>query len=252
MIGTAWRWSASKPSIKVMPVSAITASDLARIDRLNFRIGSLRRRARRGGKHGQAMIEFTLVLPFFFFVLFGVFEFGLLMFSLGTSRWSAVEGARVVSEQGTLTQTCSSVPGCAGLANGPGAPNACNADCQAISYINVGPLGSTSIATIDEIDITRLKVTTSGSPPTSSLTPATSLADGTSCSGTCVNKYKLDFSAIGTPRYDPSKRDVQLGQTDYAQVLVKFHYQWKSGIFNQFPVPNLSAGVDIRLEPQGF
>jgi hypothetical protein len=207
---------------------------------------------RRGGKRGQAMIEFTLALPFLFFVLFGVFEFGLMMFSLGTSRWSAVEGARVVSEQGTLTQTCSQVPGCVGLAGGPGAANACNADCQAVSFINTGPLGSTSIATIDEIDVTRLKVTTSGSPATSTLTPATKLADGTDCSGTCVNRYKLDFSPLGTPHYSPSKRDVQLGQTDYVQVLIKFHYQWKTGIFNQFPTPTLQAGVDIRLEPQGF
>jgi hypothetical protein len=202
------------------------------------------------------MIEFTLALPFLFFVLFGVLEFGLLMFSLGTTRWSAVEGARVVSEQGTLTQTCGQVPGCVGLANGPGASNPCNADCQAVSFISVGPLGSTSIATIDEIDVTRLKVTTSGSPATSTLSHAKQLADGTWCSlshaGDCVNKYKLDFSAIGTPSYDPTKRNVQLGQTDYVEVLIKFHYQWKTGLFNQFPIPNLQAGVDIRLEPQGF
>jgi hypothetical protein len=117
-------------------------------------------------------------------------------------------------------------------------------------------LGSTSIATIDEIDVTRLKVTTSGSPATSTLSHAKQLADGTWCSlshaGDCVNKYKLDFSAIGTPSYDPTKRNVQLGQTDYVEVLIKFHYQWKTGLFNQFPIPNLQAGVDIRLEPQGF
>ena len=200
------------------------------------------------------MIEFTLALPFLFFVIFGVFEFGLLMFSLGTSRWSAVEGGRVVSEQGNLTQICIQVPGCAGLANGPKPVDtaACNADCQAVSFVNNGPLGSTSIATIDEIDITRQQVTTSGSPLTSSFSDATTLADGSSCSGTCVNRYLLDFTTVGTPHYDPSKRDVQLGQTDYAKVLIKFHYQWKSGIFNQFPVPSLQAGVVVRLEPQGF
>jgi hypothetical protein len=247
MIGTAWRWSASKPSIKVMPVSGITASDLARMDRLNFRIGSLRRRARRGGKHGQAMIEFTLVLPFLLFVLFGVFEFGLMMFSLGASRFASADAARVVSEQGTLViNPCSSVPGCSSL-DRPTWPLSgdCDADCQALSAINLGPLGTTSIATIDEIDVARLTVNGSAVD--------TSLADGTSCSGPCVNKYTLDGRRIGSAKYSPTSRGVTLGTTDYAAITVKFRYKWKTGIFSSaFPVVGLSSTFNVKLEPQKF
>ena len=135
------------------------------MDRLNFRIGSLRRRARRGGKHGQAMIEFTLVLPFLLFVLFGVFEFGLMMFSLGASRFASADAARVVSEQGTLViNPCTSVPGCSSL-DRPTWPLSgdCDADCQARVAVAESSLMTSSFARILEIDvIQQTKNTSSG------------------------------------------------------------------------------------------
>lgn len=206
-------------------------------------LGSPTRRLRRNAQRGQAMVEFTLVLPFLFFVLFGVFEFGLMMFSLGSARWTVAEAARIVSEQGIQTQTCSGVPGCVGIAGGPGAANGCNADCQAISAMRQGPLGTTSIATVDEVDITKLKVQANGS-----------FINDTSCGGTtCQNTYKnISLVSAGAAKYDPLTRNVQLGNTDYVSVTIKFRYIWKTGIFAQFPVPNLQATYAVRLEPQRF
>ena len=184
------------------------------------------------------MIEFTLVLPFLFFLLFGVFEFSLMMFSMGSARYAAADGARVVSEQGTVVQACSAVAGCSRLKPALYAGKDCDADCQALSAVNLGPLGTTSIATVDEIEVARLNL--SGG----SLTPAL-------CPGPCSNAYMLDGTPTRTA-YPAASRAVTLGTADYVAVTIRFHYDWKTGIFKGFRVPALAATYDIRLEPQRF
>jgi hypothetical protein len=197
---------------------------------------------KRGGKRGQAMIEFTLALPLLLFVLFGVFEFGLMMYSLGSARFASADAARVISEQGTLViKPCSSVPGCSAL-DRTAWPLAgdCDADCQALSAINLGPLGTTSIATVDEIDITQLR--------------PDGTADTTCGGAPChLNRYTLEGRSIGSGSYPPTTRGVTLGSTDYAAVTITFRYQWKTGIFSSaFPVVSLSSSFNVKLEPQRF
>lgn len=196
------------------------------------------------------MVELTLVFPFLLFVLFGVFEFGLMMYSMGSSRWAAAEGARVVSEIGSQRQKCSLVAGCVSTYGISNTNNPCDADCQAISTINLGPLGVTSIAAIDEIDIQKLTVSSSGALSPDTATPCP-----------CENRYALNGAAISsTYPSDDCKtvpagsacRNVTLGQADYVSVRIKFHYPWKTGIFTRFPVPNMTATYDVRLEPQRF
>jgi hypothetical protein len=188
------------------------------------------------------MIEFTLALPFLMFVLFGVFEFGLMMYSLGSSRFASADAARVISEQGALViNPCSSVPACSSLdrTTWPLAGD-CDADCQALSAINRGPLGTTSIATIDEIDVVQLQ--------------PDGTADTGCAGGPCnVNRYALDGQRIGSASYPAATRGVTLGSTDYAAVTIKFRYRWKTGIFSSaFPVVSLSSTFNIKLEPQRF
>ena len=181
----------------------------------------------------------VLVVPVFIFLLFAVFEFGLLMFTLGESRWSAAEGARVVSEQGILAPNCTVVVGCNRLDAPTYAGKLCDADCQALSTINLGPLGTTSIATVDEIDITKLRLVGG------SLTPDTVAP----C--ICTNAYELNGKKISIS-YPTSGRNVTLAAADYAQVVIKFHYNWKTGLFAQFKPPTLTATYDVKLEPQRF
>jgi hypothetical protein len=191
------------------------------------------------------MVETVLVFPVFAFIMFGVFEFAMLMFTLGESRWSAAEGARVISEQGVLAPNCTAVSGCDRLvASYAGLP--CDADCQALSLINIGPLRTTSIASVDEIDITKLKLV-AGNLSTDDVSP---------CVPKCMNSYKLDGTPIvkspANKQYLAANRGVTLGAADYVEVVIKFHYNWKTGIFAQFPVPFLQATYDVRLEPQRF
>lgn len=204
------------------------------------------RRLGRNRQGGQAMVEFAMIAPVLFFLLFGVFEFGLMMFSLGSARYASADAGRVVSEIGQLTKQCQNVPGCGNLAS-PGTPTAdCDADCQALSAINLGPLGTTSIATVDEIDVAKLQVNANGS---------LSCQGSTTLQPPCannVNKYQLNGTAIGVKSYPSGTRDVTQGEADNAAVTVKFRYLWKSGIFRQFAVPNLQATYFIKLEPQRF
>ena len=188
------------------------------------------------------MIEFTLALPFLMFVLFGVFEFGLMMYSLGSSRFASADAARVISEQGTLViNPCSSVAGCSALDRTTWPLSGdCDADCQALSAINRGPLGTTSIATIDEIDVVQLK--SDGSADTG--------CAGSPCN---LNRYTLDGQRIGSPTYPATTRGVILGSSDYAAITIKFRYRWKTGIFSSaFPVVSLSSTFNVKLEPQRF
>src|SRR5229473_55366 len=55
---------------------------------------------RRKRSRAQAMTEFAIVAPILFFMLLGIFESGLLLFVVGTARWSTAEVARQESESG--------------------------------------------------------------------------------------------------------------------------------------------------------
>jgi hypothetical protein len=79
------------------------------------------------------LVEFAFAGPIALFMLFAVLEGCLLLFTIGTSRFAAGQGAIVDAELG----------------------NASNADTQAIQAIRTGPLSATSLATVTEIDVYR-------------------------------------------------------------------------------------------------
>ncbi|HEV3234707.1 MAG TPA: TadE family protein [Candidatus Dormibacteraeota bacterium] len=193
------------------------------------------------------MTEFALVIPVLMLTLFAIFEAALIMFSVGSARYASADGARIISEQGIAAQTCSKVPGCIKVYNSPN--KSCDADCQAISAINLGPLGTTTIASVDEIDVQKQMTACDGT-----IKPD----DGTGgCSGPsngcpCVNKFHLDGTSAGTTSYPAGTRNVILGQSDLAAVTVKFHYVWKTGFFMKNPFPVIATAYIVRLEPQKF
>ncbi|MEA2647377.1 MAG: hypothetical protein QOE92_2460 [Chloroflexota bacterium] len=190
------------------------------------------------------MVEFALIFPVVIFAVFGIVEFSLMMFSVGSSRWAAAEGGRIVSEQGIQSRKCSDVAGCVRLGRAPA--SACDADCQAISTINITPIGTTSFAAVDEIDVQKLAVASNGAL-------SNDISGACSPNG-CINKYTLGGGNIAgwTNNYPPGTRGVTLGSADYVSVTIRYHYPWKTGLMTRFPVPNLVATYAIRLEPQKF
>jgi hypothetical protein len=62
------------------------------------------RRAQR--QHAQSMVEFALIAPFLFFVMFLLIDFGRLVYTYAAVSWSAREAARVVSMQPQAASDC--------------------------------------------------------------------------------------------------------------------------------------------------
>ncbi|HEV2036630.1 MAG TPA: TadE/TadG family type IV pilus assembly protein [Candidatus Dormibacteraeota bacterium] len=179
---------------------------------------------------GQAMVEFAIVAPVLFFLLLGVFESGLLLFVVGTARFSSGDAARQESESG----------------------NAANADQVSIAVIRNGAMGTTTLATIRQIDIFKLNEDFF----TGALTPACN-AGVTSppapCAGT-YNTYKLDGTTTdgGPVRWLPASRSVKNRATDFLGVRIWYQYNWKTGVFLASSPVQLNMEFDIRLEPQTY
>ncbi|HEV3231710.1 MAG TPA: TadE family protein [Candidatus Dormibacteraeota bacterium] len=180
------------------------------------------------------MLEFALVIPVLMLMLVGILELGLLSFVVGTVRFAAGEAARAEAQVGNGTTACNTIPGCTAVyGNNKGS---CDADCQAIVAINNTALGSTNFERVSEIDITKLS----------------SSGDFSADSCNCVNKYKMDGTAIGTGTYPTASRTIQYGSTDFLSVTIRYTHPWLTGIFNNLGTPQLSAVYYVRLEPQKF
>ena len=159
-------------------------------------------------------MEFAFVAPIALFLLFAIFEGGLLLFTIGTSRFAAGQGAIQDAELGT-------------------APNA---DIQAIQAIRAGPLGSTSLAIVSEIDIYRLQKQSNGQ---------------LTVDATAYNRYRLDGSSISVT-WQPAVRNVRQGASDFLGLTISYQHQWASGRLLGASPMQLSQSFYVRLEPQSY
>jgi Flp pilus assembly protein TadG len=208
----------------VMIPSRFAARVAPRYDR-GSHMSSKRRRSR-----GQAMVEFAIVAPILLFLLFGIFESGLLLFVVGTARFAAGDMARQESESG----------------------NAANADQVSIAVVRNGAMGTTTLALIRQIDVFKL----TEDPITGVLTPACN-AGATSPPLPCpnvYNTYKLSGATTDglAVRWDPATRIVKNRATDFLGVKIWYQYNWKTGIFLAPSSVQLNIQFDIRLEPQTY
>jgi Flp pilus assembly protein TadG len=161
------------------------------------------------------MVEFALVTPILFFLLFAVLETGLLMFVVGSARFASGEAARQETESG----------------------NSATADQDSIALIRGTAMGSTGLANVTEIDIYRLIEQPNGTLTTD---PAR------------INRYRLDGSVIGAVNWPPANRNVTAGASDFIGLTIYFTYSWKSARFlGQGPL-NLNQSFYVRLEPQTY
>ncbi len=170
---------------------------------------------RRKKSHAQAMTEFAIVAPILFFLLMGILESGLLLFVVGTARWSTSEVARQESESG----------------------NAANADQLSLGVLQRSAMGTTNLATVTEVDIYRLQQQVNGS---------------LTVDGAHFNRYNLDGTSIGVIAWPPANRNVRNGQSDFLGVTVKYTYSWKTGVLVAPNAINLQQVYEIRLEPQTY
>jgi Flp pilus assembly protein TadG len=92
------------------------------------------------GDDGAALVEFALIAPFLFLVLFGIIEFGLTLNDYQSIRQGVREGARdaVVADFGT-TGTCG-INGPALTATGNGADNARKVICTTKARASINDL----------------------------------------------------------------------------------------------------------------
>jgi Flp pilus assembly protein TadG len=183
---------------------------------------------------GQAMVEFAIVAPILFFLLLGVFESGLLLFVVGTARFSAGDAARQESESG----------------------NAAAADQLTIAVIRNGAMGTTTLATVRQIDIFKLNE----DALTGALTPtcnAGATVPPAEVNG-CYNTYRLDGRTMAgaiyptAPPWPPATRSVKNRATDFLGVRIWYQYNWKTGVFLAASPVQLNMEFDIRLEPQTY
>jgi Flp pilus assembly protein TadG len=169
------------------------------------------------GMRGQAIAEFAVVLPILFFLLFGVMEGGLLMFSVGTARIAAGEAARQLSESG----------------------NAANADQVTLQVIRNTAMGTTNLSVVNHVDFYRLIENANGS---------------FTVDNSKYNKYNLDGSNYSgwANTWPSSSRNVINGQSDFIGVTIYYTYNWKSGLVLAQPPLALNQSFYVRLEPQTY
>ena len=63
---------------------------------------AVRSLGKRAPSRGQTMTEFALVVPVLMVLIMGVLDGALLMFSVGTARYSSAEGSRVAATLGNV------------------------------------------------------------------------------------------------------------------------------------------------------
>jgi Flp pilus assembly protein TadG len=178
-------------------------------------VGQHRHRKNRA-QLGQSLTEFALVAPVLLFLLFGIIESSLVVFVVGSGRFAAGEASRQAAQSG----------------------NQPNADTMAVQVIRNGALGTTSLASVTEVDIYRLVQQPGGQLTVDS---------------TKYNRYRLDGTPITSPvPWPPASRNVRYGQTDFLGVMVNFQYFWRTGKLLSAAPLQLSQPSYVQLEPQAY
>jgi len=148
-------------------------------------------------------------------MLFGVLEGSLLLFVVGSARFSAGEAAREASEAG----------------------NAVDADQRIVLQVRESAMGRTSLARVTSVEIYKLNEQPNGSLVKDPVK---------------VNRYQIDGTPIGAIAWPSSSRNVTNGSMDFVGVTVNYRYDWKTGVLLSSGPFISNQSVYIRLEPQTY
>src|SRR5213080_2142277 len=170
-------------------------------------------RARRRTR-GQTMTEFALVVPVLMVLIMGVLDGALLMFSVGTARYSSAEGSRVAATLG----------------------NVANTDSQVVATVR-NIVSGTQLFTVNEVDIYKLNQDGNGN-----LTQDVAK----------TNKYALDGTPLNATPWPATSRNVGNGTSDFIGITVNYTYTWKAGFFAPLGPLRTTAISYVRIEPQSY
>jgi hypothetical protein len=181
---------------------------------LHRRSGSMLRRRR--WARGQAIVEFAMVAPLFFALIFGLIEFSLIGVSMSSYNLAAEDGARIGSLLGRTDPTV---------------------DQQIVSAV-AAHVNGVSIAHPLTIEIFKADVT--GQPVTSG--------------GNIVeNVYDINGNSIGTPSWPVSSRIDQLLSADYLGVRITYEYNYLTAFVSGGNSTLILTATSIqRIEPQDY
>jgi hypothetical protein len=160
------------------------------------------------------MTEFALVAPLLLVALFGILDGSLMIFTVGTARYAAAEGARVAAQMGAAS----------------------TADSVAVSTITQGPLSRTRLATVLHIDIYRMIQESDGQ---------------LTVDGSNYDSYRPDGSIISST-WPPSARNTQNGLSDFLGLTVYYNYGWRSGALLGTGALQLTQAFYVRIEPDTY
>jgi len=190
---------------------------------MTMRCVLLRRSEKRSGQRGQSLVEFALVLPVLFLVVFGIIEFCFLYQSIDTVNFAAREGARVGAVLG---------------------PSSSSADSQIIQAIQIATSAGTGLlfSQIQKIEI--FKSNENGAVP----------AQFAGCvSQPNEDVYDGQGNLCGTANWPPSVRSATFNAADYLGVRITFVYNWVTSFVSatggQFQLTSVSVQL---IEPQTY
>jgi hypothetical protein len=181
-----------------------------------LRSSSSRQLRGRRRPNGQAIVEFALVAPLFFALIFGLIEFSLIGVSISSYNLAAEEGARIGSILGRTDVTV---------------------DQQIVASVrsHTSGIAAAQVVTIEifEADVTGNPVTVSGS--------------------IVENVYDINGNPIGTPSWPVDSRIDQLLSADYLGVRITYQYTYLTAfIAGGNSSLQLTATSVQRIEPQDF
>lgn len=168
---------------------------------------------KRDRDEGATLVEFAIVAPLFFLILFGVMDY-----SLGFKDWLSInhaarEGARV----------------------GVAAANDPRADLLILDEVRQ----SLTAADLDRVQWVRVADPDSGA--------ANIYTPGGGCGWTpCPDPEHPGFGGLG---WDPTGRDVSAPITGRLKVTIRFEHDWIVGIR---PDAEWNASTTMRIEPQVY
>ncbi len=172
---------------------------------------------------GQSLVEFALVAPVLFLVIFGIIEFCFLYQSLNTVSFAAREGARVGAILG---------------------PTSATADTQIIQAIQNATANGTGLlfSSLQKIEI--FKSDQNGTAPalTAGCTPS-------------ANEDVFDGQGNACPpaNWPPSSRSATFNAQDYLGVRITFFYNWVTSFVSAAGGQLQLTSVSVQLiEPQTF
>lgn len=182
------------------------------------------------------MVEFALVAPIFFALVFGVVDGGLCLFSVNAAGNTANRGAEMIAAYGNFTNIVAP-------ATGPTTPPLDNADTHAVQLMAHSGLGGVGLSKATDYWI--FKTDATGNLVQDTVKCPDALAGRPA--NICYDHFDASGNWDTASNWLPVSRSVSSSSADYAELEIDYSYQWFFGTHAQIP---MKATRYFRIEPQ--